>query len=401
MNKSLKGFRPYRAIGLTVWFGALAIPQMASAGDAQSPAFDLSAHYMSDLVYVDEGTTDGRSFVVHEAEAEGKVDLEQVVGARGLTAGVHLLATAGGRPNEAAGTLQGIDNVEVDRHRVRLYQAWLEQAFAGGRGSLRLGLSDLNSDFYKNDSAGLLLGPAFGIGSELAATGPNGPSTFPSTALTARLSWQVGRNAYGKIAVINAKSGVLGEPDGIDFEMRDGALLIGEVGTAGRGKLALGVWGYTKSQPYIYAVGQDGNRTGQTAAGAYILAEYRFTDSDARGVHAFLRVGRSDGATTPFRGGFQAGVLVNEPIAGRPDGQLSLGVQQGQLSTGFRRLLLADKGLSSVASEWGIEFTYVDKLIPYFCVQPDIQFIQRSVAEHGERSTLVVAIRSTLTFGDN
>lgn len=389
--------RPAFSLGLLVTTVAPLAP--ACAENAAPDAIAVSGRYVGDVVHVDEGSADARTFLLHEAEAALDIDFEQLAGAPGLSAGFQLLATAGDRPNDAAGTLQGINNIEVERHRVKLYQAWLEQGFAGGRASLRLGLTDLNADFYQNDSAGLLLGPAFGIGSELASTGPNGPSIFPSTALTARLSLQLGEDAYGRFAVVNAKSGVLGEPDGIDFSMRDGALLIGELGITAGGKLALGVWGYTEPQDDINRTEPDGAPRKRTAAGVYLLAERRLAGTDARGVDAFLRVGRSDGVTTPFRGGFQAGLLMTGPFAGRPEGQVSFGIQQGQLSSGFRQLLHDEQGLHAAPSEWGVELTYSDKLASFLSVQPDVQFIRRSFADGGERSTFVLTFRSTLAFG--
>ena len=100
-----------------------------------------------------------------------------------------LLNNSSGMPNGDAGTAQGVDNIEVSRHRTRLFEAWVQQDFAGAAASVRAGLYDLNGEFYANDSAGLLIAPAFGISSELAATGANGPSVFPSTALAMRLKW--------------------------------------------------------------------------------------------------------------------------------------------------------------------------------------------------------------------
>ena len=81
-----------------------------------------------------------------------------------------------------------MNNIEVAETRFKVYEAWIEQGFGDGRVSLRAGLYDLNSEFYTNDAAGALIAPPFGIGSELSATGPNGPSIFPSTALAVRLA---------------------------------------------------------------------------------------------------------------------------------------------------------------------------------------------------------------------
>lgn len=375
---------------------AIALISPAHAQEAESPAVTFGGRYVADTVYVAQGADADRVFLLHDAELTADVDFDRLIGARGLTGGVHLLATAGGAANDAAGTLQGINNIEVSAHRAKLYEAWLEQAI-GDRASLRLGLTDLNADFYQNDSAGLLIAPAFGIGSELAATGPNGPSIFPSTALTARLSFKLGESGYARAAVVDAKSGVLGDPDGVDFTMRDGALLIAEAGTTAIGKLAVGAWRYTRRQDDIHAITPTGEPVKRIAAGAYLLADHQVAGSEGHAVNLFLRAGISEGRTTPFRGGFQAGVLFEAPIAGRPDGQLSFGVQQGFLSDGFRDAL-ADEGYRSNPGEWGLELTYADKIAPFLTVQPDVQYVRRAYGEGKSRGTVVFGLRLTAEF---
>jgi porin len=375
---------------------AIALISPAYAQEADAPAVTFGGRYVADTVYVAKGADADRIFLLHDAELTVDVDFDRLIGARGLTGGVHLLTTAGGAPNDAAGTLQGINNIEVASHRAKLYEAWLEQAL-GERASLRLGLTDLNADFYQNDSAGLLIAPAFGIGSELAATGPNGPSIFPSTALTARLSLKLGDSGYARAAVVDAKSGVLGDPEGIDFSMRHGALLIAEAGTTAIGKLAVGAWRYTRRQDDIHAVTPAGDPVKRVAAGAYLLADHQIAGGEGHAVNLFLRAGISEGRTTPFRGGFQAGVLFEAPIAGRPDGQLSFGVQQGFLSRGYRDAL-ADEGFASSAGEWGLELTYADKIAPFLTLQPDVQYIRRAYGEGKSRGTMVFGLRLTAEF---
>ena len=286
----------------------------------------------------------------------------------------------------------------MSAHRVKLYEDWIEQTIAGDRASLRLGLTDLNADFYQNDSAGLLMAPAFGIGSELASTGPNGPSIFPSTALTARVSMKMGKSGYARAAIVNAKSGVIGDLHGIDFTMRDGALLIAEAGSTRGGKLALGVWRYTARQDDVYAIDVNGNPLQRVATGAYVLADQKIGGTAGRAVNFFLRAGISDGRTTPFRGGFQAGLLVEAPIKARPESNLSFGVQQGLLARGYRNAL-ADAGLRSGPAEWGLELTYSDKLAPFLTLQPDVQYVRRAHAEGGSRATVVFGLRMILAGG--
>lgn len=234
-----------------------------------------------------------------------------------------------------AGTLQGVDNIEVARPRLRLFELWLEQD--AGPASVRAGLYNLNSEFYANDSAGLLLNPSFGIGSELAATGPNGPSIFPSTALGLRVNVAFGEGRYARAAVLNARSGVLGDPGGVDWRFDDGVLTIAEAGTQGPTRVAVGAWRYSHRQQDIRSVGLSGDPVRHRAEGAYVLGEQRvFGSAEGPEGYAFLRLGVSDGATTPFRGGWQAGVLIGRPVAGRPESQLSFGLQQGVLARKFR-----------------------------------------------------------------
>jgi porin len=258
--------------------------------------------------------------VLDDLQVFGDLDLDKAVGWKGATAHFQLLNNSGAMPNDDAGTLQGVDNIEVGRQRARVFEAWVEQGF-GDKGSVRAGLYDLNSEFYANDSAGLLLAPAFGIGSELAATGPNGPSIFPSTALAVRLRWTPNEHLYAQAAALNANAGVLGDPGGIKTSFDNGVLLIAEAGWTGRGKVAFGTWRYTDKQDDIRFIAPTGDPAPATAKGAYVLLERRLTggeDDAPRKTTAFARLGVSDGDTTAFKGGWQAGVLVERVLREPP-----------------------------------------------------------------------------------
>lgn len=171
----------YSVLGLSV--AGAASP--ALAGDALT----LKLDYAADVAGVVRGGMTRKARVLDNLKLSADLDLEAAMGWSGATLHVSALNNSGAMPNDDAGTLQGVNNIEVSQQRARLFEAFIEQSFADGRGSALVGLYDVNSEFYANESAGLLIAPAFGIGSELAATGPNGPSIFPSTALSARLRW--------------------------------------------------------------------------------------------------------------------------------------------------------------------------------------------------------------------
>lgn len=368
---------------------ALLVAGPALADDA--PALNLGAVYTADITGVARGVRPRAGRYLDNLDLTADLDLEKAVGWRGAVAHAYLLNNSGSAPNDIAGTLQGIDNIEVARPRLRLFEAWLEQTV--GPASVRAGLYNLNSEFYANESAGLLLNPSFGIGSELAATGPNGPSIFPSTALGARINFDLGAGRYARAAVLNAHSGVIGDPGGVDWSLDHGVLTIAEAGVEGPTRFSAGAWRYSKRQDDIRYVGPLGQPERRHAQGVYALGEQRLfgTENGAEG-YLFLRVGVSDGATTPFKGGWQAGVLVQRPVASRPDSQLSLGVQQGVLNRRFRDNL-RDAGGRPARAESGIELTYSDKLTSRVTLQPDLQWIRHAGGDRFSKDRLVAALR--------
>jgi porin len=206
----------YAMMGATALYAGAASAEEKAEGPVQ---FSLS--YTADAIGVVDGGLARRGRFLDNLDLMMDFDLERVGGWRGGSAHVHLLNNSGGIPNDDAGTLQGIDNIEVASQRLRLFEAWIEQSF--GNASLRVGLYDLNSDFYANESAGTLIAPAFGVGSEIAATGSNGPSIFPSTALAARYHVQFDNDAFVRAAAINADAGVLGDPGGFFLRWRRAA----------------------------------------------------------------------------------------------------------------------------------------------------------------------------------
>jgi porin len=385
-----------RAVALLV-AGAAASALATSAQAADGP-LSYSLDYTADVGGVLDGGLARRGRVLDDLSLTVDLDLGAALGWSNTTAHMTVLNNSGGMPNEDAGTLQGVDNIEVSRHRTRLFEAWVETGFADGKGTVLAGLYDVNSEFYANDSAGLLIAPAFGIGSELAATGPNGPSIFPSTALAVRLKWTTEAGGYAQAVVLNARSGVLGDPDGIDTSFDSGVLMIGEVGWQGAGKLAIGAWRYSDKQDDWRLVDAAGDPVRQKAGGVYLLAERRIRGSeDSPGrTTAFLRAGVSDGTTSAFDGGWQAGILVEQPFASRPDSQWSVGVNQAFIS-GRERANGVDAGRDIGRTEMAFEVTYSDKLGPV-TVQPDLQYIIRPSGDRDIDNALVATLRLSVSY---
>ena len=385
----------HRFFGLASAVAGAFLAASAVSAEATS-SWSLSAAYKADLADVARGGAARGARLLDNLDVTLEADLDQLVGWRGAHVYIDGLNNLGGKPNDLAGTLQGVNNIEVADPRAKIYQAWIEQK-AGEHVSILAGLYDLNSEFYHNETSGLLIAPPFGIGSELSATGPNGPSIFPSTALAARVRAATD-NIYVQVAILNAHAGTIGDREGVDLTGKDGAMLIGEAGWTGAGKVAIGVWRYTKRQPRIVAPGLTVAPPPRHAEGAYLLLERDLAGSEGkpRFVHGFMRVGFSDGKTTPFSGGWQVGLLVDRPFAARPDSAFSIGFADGALSSGYRAPV-ADTGRLP-AHERLVELTYSDRLMEHVSLQPDLQYVFHPAGESGVRDALILGLRLQIDF---
>lgn len=377
----------------------LAAAATAAADDPQlndPPAFDVSVSYAGDVVGALKGGLSHKTRYLDSGDLTVDADLGRLIGWSGAVVHVDGLYSGGGRPNDDIGTLQGVDNIEVADARVRLFEAWLDQSF--NRASFRVGLYDLNSEFYMNDGASYLLAPAYGIGSEIAATGPNGPSIFPSTALSVRLNYDFGEGLFLRAAALNAHAGVLGDPGGVNTNFHDGGLVIVEGGLRAERTAAIGVWRYTARQNDIRAVDALGAPERRIAQGAYIVLEHPLNASDGvRAASLFARAGLSEGRTTDFKGGWQAGLAVHHVFEGREDSVFSFGANQGVVSTGYR-LNAIDAGTAAARGEFQLEMTYADKILPHVTLQPDLQYVVNPAADRDIPDALVGIFRVSLEF---
>lgn len=349
--------RHWRAAMTAALAASLALAASTPALADEAPrAVELTGSYVADAVGVVEGPRRGLRFV-DLLRIDATADLDRIAGWQGARLVATFEAGTGAQPNLLAGTLEGIDNAEATLNRPRLFQAYLKQELGHGGSNLKLGFIDLNAEFYATAASSLLLAPPFGIGSELAATGPNGPSIFPSTAPTVALTLVPARNTYLGLAVINAEARGIGDPGGPAPLLREGALLIGEAGW--------GIYGLIE-QPLGAAV------------------------------TAFLRGGISDGNTGPFSGSLQAGVLVAHVLPGRPDSRLSAGFHAGFLAAKYRANL-AEAGDPQRPLESGWELAYHDRVAPWLTVQPDLQFVRTTERNAGSRDAVIATLRLTFT----
>ncbi|MBS0409444.1 MAG: carbohydrate porin [Proteobacteria bacterium] len=362
-------------------------------------ALTLSGVYKLDVMGTVSGGLSHRATVLDNLSIYADLDLEKAVHWRGGAVHVSFLSNQGGQPGVDAGSLQGVNNIEVVHQRAKVYEAWIDQAFAGGAADIKAGLLDTNSEFNVTDSAGLFLAPTYGISSEIASTGPNGPSIFPSLALAARINVQPAKDVYLRFAAVNALANDLGDPGGVDTSFRQGLLLWGEAGWTGDGKIAVGAWGYTKDRPDLVDTLPGGAPKPSPTQGVYVMVDHpvaKNADGSAR-TSIFLRFGVSQGDTSPYRAAGSVGLNANHVFARRPDDVFGVGFSWGTLSPKFRTASAAD-GAPLDTAETAIEITYAAKFGQHFTLQPDLQYIHRPSGDPTIKDALVLGVRGQVNF---
>ena len=133
----------------------------------------------------------------------------------------------GGQPGNFTGDAQGVSNISAPS-AIKLYEAWVQKTFVDNQFSALAGLYDLNSEFYRLQSAGLFLNSSFGIGPEFAQSGVEGPSIFPSTSVGARFAYKPARGIVLRTAILDGVP--IDRPNGSRaiFKRGDGILIVSE-----------------------------------------------------------------------------------------------------------------------------------------------------------------------------
>lgn len=303
------------------------------------------------------------------------LDGEKIAGINGSSALLYVLSNRGGKPVAQGNHSAGLDNIETpeNANTTKLYQAWLQQLFFDGRLSVLAGLYDLNSEFYVSEPASLFIQSVYGIGAELADTGKNGPSIFPTTSMALRTKFETAGYYIQAVTL----DGVPGDPDNphgthVQFNKGDGALNVVEGGLplctdAHHNKLALGTWRYTVRvddllDPLVKRISH----------GYYVLLEKVLRDrkgGNEPGISGFVRAGKADGDTAQFDETWSTGLVVSG-LFGR--GQDQSGVAYAQERNGEKWRIYSG---NPTVFDRSLEFTYRYQIKPGMVLQPTVQYL--------------------------
>lgn len=376
-----------------ILLAAAAAPVTAAGADP----LELSLSWRSDLLRNAGGTESGSTHV-------GQLDAALSLDTTGLF-GQPLRGTLSGFYNDGeafsarVGDIQIASNIEADDGGVRLNEAWLEQALPWGESSLLMGKYDLNGEFDVLDAALPFVNSAFGIGTDIGASGPNGPSIYPATGLALRLRVALSDDLSLKLVAADGLPGDLDRPGRtrVALDENQGALLVAELARRGpRSRVLAGYWRYTRQRLPLCADLAACDQ-GQGNDGLYLRGERVLHDgASGRRWQAFFRLGSAASAYNPLDRFVSAGLLATGLLPGRPDDQTGLAFAYGQVGSGLRQRL-RDDGLSPAASEGAVEGFYRIAVTPELALQPLVMLITDPGGVIDDRPTWVLGLRVELS----
>ncbi len=365
-------------------------PDLANQGVALEAAYTFDA-----FANARGGVARGNAFM-HNVDLTLDIDANELMGLSGASFFAYVLGNYGDALSEYVGDAQGVSNIEAPGAWT-LYEAWFQQAFLDDAVSFRVGLYDLNSEFAASDVAGLYLGSSHGIGPDMSQSGLNGPSIFPSTGLAARLQVAPTGMFYMQAALVEAVPGTSGIPNTprVALGRNEGWLIASEVGvTPGAGKVGVGYWQYT--EPFE-TLGDGGRATGYGvyAVGERVLIEA--SERRPRGLAVYGRIGWASPEVHTIGLAWAAGLVVEAPLALRPDDQIGVAVASAHQSQTQLQLHRATDDPTE-RSEVALELTYSAPILPGLTIQPNVQYVHNPGMAPALGDAIVLGARLGVAF---
>jgi porin len=332
-----------------------------------------------------------------------------------------VIGTHGDTPDRLVGDVQGVSNFFATA-ALRLEEAWLQQNLFANRLSLLVGRYDLNSEFYRLQSAAVFINSSFGIGPDLAQSGVEGPSIFPHTSVGSRIAFEPGPNTVWRLAVLD---GVPVDRPGHSmkiFAPGDGLLLVGELALLsrpnrgvpmrgqrfqiGRGpnrpyaaKVAIGGWYHTSRFPDLVDTSSNGAPVPHRGSfGAYILGDktlWTQSQKSPRSLSAFAQFGVGDARVNQIGGYMSGGLALTAPFTSRSQDVLGLAVAAARNGSHFERAQSAI-GIPG-AGESALELTYLTQLSSWLSIQPDLQYVIHPGGTRPLRNAVVPGLKIAIS----
>ena len=328
----------------------------------------LKLTHKSDLLSNVSGGLARGSVWLANSEARVNLDLQQLAGWDGASAYLHYHVQHGAKSiNTYVGSFAGVDNLESHSNAGQFFQAWLQKNSADDSLSLLAGLYAIDSEFYVTETSSLFLQPPYGMSSELAQTGKNGPPIFPMGALGLRAKYSRS-GFYLQGALTDGVPGNPAYPQGTQIRLGEGTLAIVEFGDyasvegKSHDKTAVGGWRYSAPAQDLSMLDASGNPLPRPDRGFYFLAERSAANPALSG---FIRIGSAN------KDAYQADWAASLGLQYQRNERDTVGIALSACHASSKY-----QGLKAAKSyETTIEISYRAQLQPWLALQPMLQHV--------------------------
>jgi porin len=279
----------------------------------------------------------------------------------------------------------------------RLVDLWIEQKFAPGNLSLKVGQMRVDDEFGVTDSAVLFINSTFGV--------PNPPATpmpiaaYPLGALGARVRFEPVEGLYGLAGIYdgNPSSGDFGgqaKRHGTDWALRssEGTLYVGEAGyqrsaCAYAGAVRVGLLYHTKDFADV-RTDYTGKVHGSSTSTYYVVDQtvWQKSKDSKEAASVFIRGTLAEKSTAFMSTTTQVGAVYSGVTS-----------SEDKLGVAFARNQFSP-GQTSFGAESITEISYQRPLSSSIRVQPDLQYISRPGGTGAYQNAWVIGVRAVLDF---
>lgn len=327
---------------------------------------------------------------------------------------------------EDVGSLMPVSSLEADP-ATRLFELWFEQHLFNDTVAVKVGQLAADAEFFFAEGGGYFLNGTWGWAPIAAENNPGGGPAYPLATPGVRVGLTPTERTNVLIGVYNGdpapqcnKAG--GDPqrcnpDGLDFGLRDRALLMVEgaysyslAGGALPGTIKVGGWNHFGTFEH-QRVDVGGNLIGVTGKAGKPLendhALYVILDQlvwavpggkEGQGVGFFTRFAGAPDDRNLVDFYFDVGLTFTGMIPGRPNDALAIGYAYTGISNQAQGFNVDSGGPVGSGYEALIEVAYTMEIIDGWTLQPDFQYIMNPGGGTEGDDATVIGARNTFAF---
>jgi porin len=347
-----------------------------------------------------------------------------------------------GLSKNAIGNLLAVSSIEA-LPATRLHDLWLQQHFADGQASLRVGQISFDDEFYISQYSAGFVNSTFGCPDILSTDLPSGGPCYPFAVPGIRLRFAPTTSWTLSAAVFNGNPAPSGPGDPQVRNSSGTNFLIGEGGSLAVAEFAygfdvepisslqlsnvkLGGWYHTANFADLRRDNLGGSLADPAGSGIaavrrgnfglYMIIDkmlWRRPDTATQGIAAFFRVGGNPADRNLISIEVDAGVTYKGLFPGREFDVLGVAgsyAQIGGAARHFDRDAILFTGIDRPVRDYEavLEISYQARISPWWILQPDLQLISHpggrvappfpAPSARPTPNALVIGLRSSITF---